>query len=144
MMRSRRILLAVVALAAAFVVSAGTAFAYWATTGTGTGSATAGTVTISVTAQPAGPALVPGGSSDVTAVVGSASGYPLVVTAIVAGPVTASCTAPDVTFTPVTILPTIADGAVSYRLGTASMGTDASSDCQGKAITIPLTVTVKK
>ena len=136
--------LALAALIAALVLGAGSALAYMTTSGSGTGSATTGTLTFTVTAQPAGSALVPGGTAPVTAVVSNPNGYALPVTSIVAGTITASCTTPAVTFTAVTTLPTLAPGSNTYTLGTASMGSAASSDCQGKAITIPLTVTVQK
>ena len=143
-MRARRLLIAVAALVAALIATAGTAFAYWATTGSGSGSATTGTMTFTVTAQTNASALVPGGTAGVTATVANPNGYALPVTSITAGAISASCTSPAVTFTAPSTLPTLAAGSNTYTLGTANMGTSASSDCQGKTITIAITVTVQK
>ena len=142
-MRARRLLITLAALVAALIATAGSALAYWGTSGSGSGSATTGTMTFTVTAQPAS-TLVPGGSSSVTATVDNPNGYALPVTSITGGAISASCTSPAVTFTAPSTLPTLAAGSNSYALGTASMGLGASSDCQGKTITISITVTVQK
>jgi hypothetical protein len=140
---------------------AGSAYAYWASTGLGAGSATNGTMqTVLVDAFIAGDApqntLAPGGTADV--ILRATNPNPHAVTiyglaangAITADAAHAGCTTTGVTFTPpptpltppVTIQP---NSSVLLTLpGAASMSTASLSACQGAQFRIPVALEARK
>ncbi|BCW38221.1 hypothetical protein StoSoilA2_42770 [Arthrobacter sp. StoSoilA2] len=140
---------------------AGTAYAYWATTGIGSGSATNGTMqTVTVDALIPGDtlqtSLVPGGSADVILRATNPNSHAVTVYGIAAnGAVTADaahpgCTTTGVTFTPpaaplpqpVTIQ---ANTSILLTLeGAASMSAASLSACQGAQFNVPVTLEVRK
>lgn len=140
---------------------AGTAYAYWATTGVGSGSATTGTMqTVTVDALVAGDtlqtSLVPGGTADVILRATNPNSHAVTVYGIAAnGAVTADaahpgCTTTGVTFTPppsplaqpVTIQ---ANTSILLTLpGAASMSAASLSACQGAQFKVPVTLEVRK
>ncbi|HKT03674.1 MAG TPA: hypothetical protein VJT31_29455 [Rugosimonospora sp.] len=142
------------ASAAVVALAAGTAVAYWVTTGTGSATAQAGTAqnpTTSAVAVSSG-LLVPGGTGDVYLKVNNPNAYAVRVTAVTgSGTVTASggsgtCTTTAVTFTNQTPTSgnTIAAGssATFTYTGAVAMGTNPDQGCQGATFTIPVSVTI--
>jgi hypothetical protein len=125
---------------------AGTAQAYYRTTGTGTHTVSVGSVlALSGTASTT-TALYPGGAADLKLTVTNPYSQNITVTAITLSSVSATgCTTPDVTLSSAAInllLPyTLAPGPHS---GTANngllMGSNSSSDCQGKTLNLSLTI----
>lgn len=140
---------------------AGSAYAYWATSGIGSGSATNGTMqTVTVDALIPGDtlqtSLVPGGTADVLLRATNPNAHAVTIYGIAAsGPVTADagrpgCTTTGVTFTPpvtpltpaVTIQP---NTSIQLTLqGAASMSAASPSACQGAQFTVPVTMEVRK
>ncbi len=130
-------------------IGAGSAYAYWKSTGLGTGQATTGTsqaVTIATNAT-AGTLLQPGGTGDLVITATNPNAAPVQITAITLGAI-GGCTtpaislaAPSTSYLPFTI-PANANNQRLVVAGALTMGTGASSGCQGVAFTIPLTVTV--
>lgn len=135
---------------------AGTAYAYWASTGTGSGSATNGTMqAVTVDALVPGDtlqtSLVPGGTADVILRATNLNAHAVTIYGIAAnGPVTADaahppgCTTTGVTFTPPPPTPltppvTIqANTSILLTLqGTASMSAGSLSACQAPSSTFP-------
>lgn len=140
---------------------AGSAYAYWATTGTGNGSATNGTMqTVTVDALVAGDtlqtSLVPGGTADVILRATNPNAHAVTIYGIAAnGPVTADaahpgCTVTGVTFTPppAPLAPPVVIQANTSILLTlpnaASMSAASLSACQGAQFNIPVTLEVRK
>lgn len=140
---------------------AGTAYAYWATTGIGSGSATNGTMqTVTVDALIPGDtlqtSLVPGGSADVVLRATNPNSHAVTVYGIAAnGAVTADaahsgCTTTGVTFTPpaAPLAPTVtiqANTSILLTLeGAASMSAASLSACQGAQFNVPVTLEVRK
>lgn len=138
------------ALAAAVIVifglGGGAAFAYLTTSGHGTGQATVANsdhnITIATNAT-AGATLLPGGSGDLIITATNPNNLPVQITALSIGSVT-GCGTPAVTLTspssgylPVTI-PANANGSRIDIAGALTMGSGASSDCQGKTLTVNL------
>lgn len=140
---------------------AGTAYAYWATTGIGNGSATNGTMqTVTVDALIPGDtlqtSLVPGGSADVVLRATNPNSHAVTVYGIAAnGAVTADaahsgCTTTGVTFTPpaAPLAPTVtiqANTSILLTLeGAASMSAASLSACQGAQFNVPVTLEVRK
>lgn len=99
-------------------------------------------ITIQTNASP-GTLLYPGGTGDLVITATNPNSVPVQITALTLGTIT-GCTTPAIILTsPSTgYLPlTIPANASNQRLvlpGALSMGTSASSDCQGVAFTIPL------
>ncbi|QSZ50656.1 hypothetical protein QEH68_20460 [Paenarthrobacter sp. OM7] len=140
---------------------AGSAYAYWVTTGTGSGSATNGTMqAVTVDALVPGDtlqtSLVPGGTADVILRATNPNAHPVTIYGFAAnGPVTADaahpgCTTTGVTFTPpptplapaVTIQP---NTSIQLTLGNAaSMSAASVSACQGAAFDVPVILEVRK
>lgn len=140
---------------------AGTAYAYWTSTGIGSGSATNGTMqTVTVDALVAGDtlqtSLVPGGTADVILRATNPNAHPVSIYGFAAnGAVTAdtghsSCTTTGVTFTPppaplaqpITIQ---ANTSILLTLqGAASMSAASLSACQGAQFKVPVTLEVRK
>jgi len=142
------------AAAAAVALTAGTAVAYWVTTGSGTATAQAGTAqnpTTSTVAVTSG-LLLPGGTGDVYLKVNNPNGYPVRVTAVTGnGTVTASggtgtCTTTAVTFTnqaPASNNTIAANSSATFTYaGAVAMGTNPDQGCQGAVFSIPVTMTV--
>lgn len=125
---------------------AGTAQAYYRTTGTGTGTVPVGSVlSLSGTASTT-TALYPGGTADLKLTVMNPYSQNVTVTGVTLASVSATgCTTPDVTLSSAAInllLPyTLAPGPHS---GTANnglvMGSNSSSDCQGKTLNLSFTI----
>lgn len=139
---------------------AGSAYAYWATTGIGGGSATNGTMqAVTVDALIPGDtlqtSLVPGGTADVMLRATNLNAHTVTIYGIAAsGPVTADsghpgCITTGVTFTPpatpltpVTIQP---NTSIQLTLGdAASMSAASVSACQGAQFNVPVTLEVRK
>jgi hypothetical protein len=79
----RRTAILVVATGAAIGMTAGTASAFWATSGSGRGAARSGAAGIlSVAPGTTTSALVPGGTADVTAVISNPNDYPVLLTSV--------------------------------------------------------------
>jgi hypothetical protein len=139
----------VLAVGASVLGVAGTAAAYFKTTGTGSGSATAGTAQnlTGLTATASVSSLIyPGGSADLVLKVHNPNSQDVVVSAVAANGSASGCTTPAITVSASTGLPfTVpAGGNLSVTLtGAAAMATSASSDCQGQTITVPLSLTGK-
>ena len=140
---------------------AGTAYAYWTTTGIGNGSATNGTMqTVTVDALVAGDtlqtSLVPGGTADVILRATNPNAHAVTIYGFAAnGAVTAdaghsSCTTTGVTFTPPPAplaQPVIVQANTSILLtleGAASMSAASLSACQGAQFKVPVTLEVRK
>jgi hypothetical protein len=140
---------------------AGTAYAYWASTGTGSGSATNGTMqAVTVDALVPGDilqtSLVPGGTADVILRATNLNAHAVTIYGIAAnGPVTADaahpgCTTTGVTFTPppTPLTPPVtiqANTSILLTLqGTASMSAGSLSACQGAQFNVPVTLEVRK
>ncbi|WP_416417653.1 hypothetical protein [Paenarthrobacter aromaticivorans] len=140
---------------------AGTAYAYWATTGIGSGAATNGTMqTVTVDALIAGDTpqttLVPGGTADVIVRATNPNGHAVTIYGIAAnGAVNADaahpgCTTTGVTFTPppAPLTPTVTIQANTSILLTlpdaASMSAASLSACQGAQFNVPVTLEVRK
>ncbi len=140
---------------------AGTAYAYWTTTGIGNGSATNGTMqTVTVDALVAGDtlqtSLVPGGTADVVLRATNPNAHAVTIYGFAAnGAVTAdaghsSCTTTGVTFTPPPAplaQPVIIQANTSILLtleGAASMSAASLSACQGAQFKVPVTLEVRK
>jgi len=140
---------------------AGTAYAYWTTTGIGNGSATNGTMqTVTVDALVAGDtlqtSLVPGGTADVVLRATNPNAHAVTIYGFAAnGAVTAdaghsSCTTTGVTFTPPPAplaQPVIVQANTSILLtleGAASMSAASLSACQGAQFKVPVTLEVRK
>lgn len=140
---------------------AGSAYAYWASTGLGSGSAANGTMqTVIVDALIAGDtpqnSLVPGGTADVILRATNPNPHAVTIYGVAAnGAVTAdaghaACTITGVTFTPppvplsppLTIQP---NSSILLTLqGAASMSAASLSACQGAQFRVPVTLEVRK
>lgn len=138
------------------VAATGIAFAAWTATGNGNGTAQAKTLVVDVVAAAAPTAdLFPGAPAGATNVkITNNNPAAIVVTAVVANGTVAGtgCTTADTTFANGTsslttnynlAARTIANGAsVTFTLpGTVTMGLNSTSDCQGKTLDVPVTVT---
>ena len=132
--------------AAALVMAGGIAYAAWTTNGTGAATAKTGTVAaLEAQATIVGGPLYPGATADLKVVVTNPNASPVTVTTITAGAVTASpgCTTPGVTVTTSGAASFVvpANGSVTRTLPAAvGMSTASSSNCQGAAFTVPVTV----
>ena len=137
------------------LVGTAAAFALWTTAGSGTGGASTGTmqpVTLS-TGTVSGTALYPGLTADGTSTGGTLTvtasnpnPFPVTVTVTVASPAT-GCTTPSVSIPSSVVasfpLPAHASEVTTSLARVLSMGTDASNDCQGKTLTVPLSWTAQ-
>ncbi len=140
---------------------AGTAYAYWATSGTGSGSATNGTMqAVTVDALIPGDtlqtSLAPGGTADVILRATNPNSHAVTIYGIAGnGAVTADaahpgCATTGVTFTPppIPLSPPItiqANSSIPLTLqGAASMSAASPSACQGAQFTVPVTMEVRK
>ncbi|ABM07004.1 hypothetical protein [Paenarthrobacter aurescens] len=140
---------------------AGSAYAYWSTTGIGSGSATNGTMqAVTVDALIPGDtlqtSLVPGGTADVILRATNLNAHAVTIYGIAAsGPVTADsghpgCTTTGVTFTPpaAPLTPAVIiqpNTSIQLTLGNAaSMSAASVSACQGAQFKVPVTLEVRK
>jgi hypothetical protein len=140
---------------------AGTAYAYWATTGIGSGSATNGTMqTVTVDALIPGDtlqtSLVPGGTADVILRATNPNPHAVSIYGFTAnGAVTADAAHPGCTTTGVTFTPPAAplSQPVTIQANTsilltlpdaASMSAASLSACQGAQFNVPVTLEVRK
>ncbi|MGO4589467.1 hypothetical protein [Paenarthrobacter sp. 2TAF44] len=161
-LRSGRIARSTAATVALCILGgAGTAYAYWTSTGLGSGSATNGTMqTVTVDALVAGDtlqtSLVPGGTADVILRASNPNAHAVSIYGFAAnGAVTAdaahaACTTTGVTFTPP---PTPLAQPVTIQANTsilltlpnaASMSAASLSACQGAQFKVPVTLEVRK
>ncbi len=155
-MRTRPFLIVLSAAGLIIGLSAGAAYAYFASPGNGAGSASIGsmqTVTVAATTATSGNLLLPGGSGDVTLEVTNPNAFPVTLLSVTSsGTITADashpgCTTTGVTFTSKTALntPIPASSTTTIDLkGAASMDTTSSDGCQGATFSIPVTITVQK
>ena len=138
---------------------AGTASAYFTSSGSGAASRTAGTMQpVTVTALVGGDTpssvLLPGTTGDVILRVNNPNSYAVTLQSVMSGPgsLTAdsghpNCTTSGVAFNNQTGLSTTiaASGTTLVDLpGAASMSTTSSNGCQGATFSIPVTITVQK
>ena len=148
-----------VALLAAFitvVAGAGTAAAYFRTTGSGSGAAQTATLLPVATLTPASVSgsLYPGGTEDVVLRLSNPNDFSVTLASVTAdGPVSASgglgtCTTTGVTFDAPESFESIAALAPGETVITlpdaAVMSTSSESGCQGATFTIPVSVTVTR
>ncbi|WP_427890052.1 hypothetical protein ACQHIV_41170 [Kribbella sp. GL6] len=135
----------IIAAAATLVIGAGSAFAYWSTTGAGTGSAATASANGTVTLHASFAAgLTPGGSTPVTFTADNPGSSSLQV-GTVTSVVTASGTCDPTWFTiaPVAENQTIAAGASGVQLATKGTLTFADTatnqdSCKGATVTLTL------
>lgn len=136
--------------AAVVLAGAGSAAAYWRTTGTGTGSAGAGTltgVTFTTTGTVSGP-LYPNGVFNLALSVSRDATKSYTIQTMTRGSVVSSdptnCSASWVTVAnnvPLSQAVTKGSGAVNFTVTSAvSMAADAPSKCQGVTFTVPMTL----
>ena len=144
----RRVTVVAGSVVAGVLLSGTAAVAYWSVTGSGSGVAASTTMTApTVSAGTAsGTALYPGLSANGTTTGGdlafSASNpNPFPVTVTVNSSTSASgCTTPAVSFAGGSFTLPANSGTVTRTIAkSVSMGTSASNDCQGKAITVTAT-----
>ncbi|HEU5270427.1 MAG TPA: hypothetical protein VFU36_10940 [Jatrophihabitans sp.] len=140
---------AVAAAAAVLVAGAGTAFAYWTTTGAGTGSATNGSANGSIVLHATfADGLTPGGSEPVSYTAdnaGSSSLYVGTITPTVSidsAHATAGCLVADFTIAPTTSNTTVPANTSGMAVGSGTLSftdTSVSQDgCKGAVITLSL------
>lgn len=152
-----RFAIVAVAGAGALVAGTGVAYAYWSATGTGTGVANAGTASVltSGTATVNG-TLYPGGSSTGSIVISNANPFAVKVTSVafaaatVTTTGTGTCSTTGVTFAPTTAPTTSAPLVVPARSGssngtvtfayTATMDNTSSDGCQGAGFSSTVTL----
>lgn len=136
-----------VATSAGLVMVSGVAYAYWTSTGTGTGTSQASTfagITVSAGTAPGAqlyPGLVPDGSTvggDLRVVTTNPNPFPVTATLTLTS--ASGCTTPAITLMSGTTVSLAANSsAVAQTLSkVVGMGTAASDDCQGQALTLTL------
>lgn len=134
------------------VMTGGSAYAYWTTSGSGTAAAAAGTVSALEVNDPSVSGLFPTGSVSGGFSVTNPNAFAVVLTEAARGAVTvdaahaaAGCNAESVTFTTGTLLTTplaAGDGQATVPF-TATMSNAAVDACQGATFSLPLTVTAQ-
>jgi hypothetical protein len=141
---------AVVATASVAMLGAGAAYAAWTATGSGTAytkATTAGALTTDVSASTlAVGQLYPGGDGDVVVTLRNPNKYPVTVTSIRGGAITAAdpaaCAVTGVTFTDQAgswLVP--AEGTANVALtGVAHMSNESEDGCQGQTFSIAIHV----
>lgn len=145
----------VLAATIAPLLVAGTAYAYWTTSGSGSATAAAGSSTnLTVGTAAAAGNLYPGGSVSGSVVITNPNPFPVSLTGMTFQPATADaghtgCTTTGVTFAPTTTLPlTIpkqggtAANAVTVNFS-ASMDYTSVNGCQGATFTAAYTLAAK-
>jgi hypothetical protein len=149
-LRLRRLGAVAAVVPAVVLVGGGAAWAYWTTTGSGAGTGAAQTfqtVTVAAGAAPAGqlyPGLVADGTTsggDLVLDVTNPNPFPVTVTVSQSGPAT-GCTTTGVTMSGSATFSVPASSGPTTRtlVKVLSMSTAATDDCQGAAITVPLSV----
>lgn len=152
-MRNRMVQVAIIA--AAFCLSAGTAYAYFTSSGSGSATASAGSlrpVTIEATTGTPGTPLLPGGTGDVTLTVDNPNSFDLTVVSVTGtGAITAvgnpACTEHSgVSFNPPSSPDLLIVPGTNHLdlAGSAAMSTASSGSCQRATFSIPVTITVRK
>jgi hypothetical protein len=147
-----------IGLAAAAVMGTGTAYAYMKATGSGSGASTA-TVSsrgfdLTTTATTTTTLLHPNSDGDVKVVINNPGGFAATVTQVQFGTASATgCTTPAITYPtnpttaslPVTVPAQVSGtpGSVTVTFTNAIHMAASSSDCQGKTLTIPVTLSWK-
>lgn len=156
--RFRRVRLTVAATVAAVALGgfAGSAYAYFTSTGSGSGHASVGTLKAVVVEAATGTPtskLVPGGTADLTLTLTNPNPFTVTITGIaefgtsvsVVG--TSSCTSTNAGVSVPTetgLTTTLAHGSHVVTIATgASMSATSSSACQNASFHVPVTVTVK-
>ncbi len=138
---------AVVLTGVAILVTAGAAIAYLTSSGNASGAASTSTVsplsgttaTASTTSE-----LYPGGSADLTFKVTNPNSHSVTITAISLASTATGCTTPHLSLTPGLSFSVPANTTATETLHNAvSMATDASNDCQGATLTVPLSLSGK-
>ncbi|GLY49736.1 hypothetical protein [Lentzea sp. NBRC 102530] len=137
---------AVIAAVAVLAVGGGVAYAAWSSTGSGSGSV-GSTTSVNSTITPVDGAggLYPGKTVSFSVTINNPNGYPVKVTSISAGASeeVGGCAAATVTSVAVSNpAGTIATGESGTYVLQATMKTDASDACQGKAFSLPLTASL--
>lgn len=142
-------------------LGAGTAYAYWRSSGSGSGTAGAGTpgaVTVLAAAGTPSTKLTPGATADLVMTLSNPNGYVVTVVAVApnGGAVPTGGVGPGTPCTSAnTGVEVVAQSGLSLTLagattttvlvpGGASMTTGSASGCQGAAFQIPVTVTVRR
>lgn len=125
------------------------AYAFWTSSGSGTGSATTGTaLNVTVAAGTSTTPLQPNGSGDLAFTVLNPNAFSVQITALSIASQPTACTDPQLTLTfttPLTVPANSSPTPASFDLPAAlHMGVGASSDCQGKTFSVPLTATVQR
>ena len=137
---------------------AGSAYAYFTSSGAGTGSASArsfsAVTVVASTGTPSSPLLPGGGAGDVVLNVDNPNAYAVTLVSVVGnGTITpdaghSSCTTTGVTFTDQTNLHvSIPGNQSSFEVdlsGAASMSPASSNGCQGATFSVPVAITVHK
>ena len=156
--RSQALVLACVV--GTLVLLAGTAFAYWKTSGAGTGSAISGQ-NVNITAQPivTGPAtvtsrLVPGGSADLVVSLTNPNPFAVTITGIsqngaitvtdggACNAATAGVSVP--TSSTLSVAVAANSSGLVHLAGAVVMSDSSDNGCQGKFFAIPVTLKVSK
>jgi hypothetical protein len=152
-MKHRIVLLGIIA--AGFCLSAGTAYAYFTSSGSGSGTASAGSLLpVSIEAAAGTPTtpLLPGGTGDVTLTVDNPNSFDVTLVSVIAsGTITAvgntACTADTgVSFNPPSSPHLLIVPGINHLdlAGAAAMSTTSSASCQGATFSIPVIITVQK
>jgi hypothetical protein len=139
----RRAAVVAAGTAAAVLAGGGAAFAYWTTTGTGAGAAAASTMTApTIDAGTVTGELYPGATDGTLAVTASnPNPFPITVTLHPSTSAT-GCTTPAISFSGGSFtLAANASSVTKLVSDSVSMGSSASNDCQGQALTVALTTT---
>jgi hypothetical protein len=135
------------AAGAAVVATAGVAMAYLNSSGHGGGSVSTGvvsplsgaTATASTTTK-----LYPSGSADLTFKVTNPNSDPVTITAISVASAVTGCTTPHLRLASGLSFSVAANTTATETLHNAvSMASDASNDCQGATLTVPLSLSGK-
>lgn len=155
--QGRKGLIAILAtvIAPIMALGGGSAYAYFTGhgSGTGTGRVASGLAAVTVTAATTtGAALYPGdtgspGDLKISATNTNPVDVRVTVTGITGIATGSGCTTPALTLvgTPSFTIPKNTNTSATFPLtGSVTMGTDATSDCQGKTLTVNLTVTVQQ
>lgn len=138
---------AVVLTGAAILVTAGAAIAYLASSGHAGGSAATSTVSplsgATATASTTS-GLYPGGTADLTLKVTNPNADSVTITAISLASTGTGCTTPHLSLAPGLSFSIAANTTATEILHNAvSMANDASNDCQGATLTVPLSLSGK-
>ena len=156
-MRRRFRLLTGACVALVVGLSAGSAYAYFTSSGSGSGAASVATTSPVTILQATGTVtnkLYPGSSGDLRVTLNNPNSYPVTITSVSGnGPVTGSGGVGTCSNTGVTVTPGQSGLAISVPAGNpvsvvipggASMNATSDSGCQGATFDVPLSLTVHK